>query len=207
MLATSVAMETYFQQLLGTGRNYDIDFWSPYRQQALLQNPILTHDVTEARRLCYQLGLQAIGYDEAQAAVEADLAMAHFCENRNQVTIAQEVFDFLDALAKRYPIVAISNGNVCTKAIGLKDYFVAVYHADQYFKQKPETDLFQQALAKLNLPAKQLLHVGDCGHSDIYGALRAGCQTAWVNTYDVGKPIKVVPHIELSDVTDLAKIL
>lgn len=207
MLATAAAMKTYFRQLLGSKQAYDIDFWSPYRQQALRQKPILTHDVTEARRLCYQLGLQALGYKESQAIAEANFAMVHFCEQRNQVTISQNIFDFLDALAVRFPLVAISNGNVCTKTIGLKDYFLAVYHADQYFKQKPETDLFQQALSKLNIPAKQLLHVGDCGHSDIYGALRAGCQTAWVNTYDVGKPIKVIPHIELSNVTDLTKIL
>ena len=67
--------------------------------------------------------------------------------------------------------------------------------------------MFDAACGKLLIKPEQLLHVGDCGRSDIQGAINAGCQTAWISCYDVGKPLTVLPHIELSDISELHHLL
>jgi len=67
--------------------------------------------------------------------------------------------------------------------------------------------MFNLASQKLAIKPSQLLHVGDCGRADIQGALRAGCQAAWLSCYDVGQPITALPHIELSNVTQLKQLL
>lgn len=211
MLNTDQAMQSYFQQLFSqyqvsqAQQPPDHHFWLPYRQQVLTTNPLLIHDVTEVRRATYQLGLKRLGLAEQFVLTEADKAMSHFLLHRNQVAVPAEIPEFLATLSKRYRLIAISNGNVCTEAIGLAPFFEHIFHAGQGLKQKPANDLFHHASNILNVKPQQILHVGDCGHADIFGAQRAGCRSAWLNCYDVGKPIKVLPDIELNQVTDLAK--
>ena len=67
--------------------------------------------------------------------------------------------------------------------------------------------MFTLACQKMAIKPSELLHVGDCGHSDIQGALRAGCQAAWLSCYDVGKPIAVLPHLELNKLSQLELLL
>lgn len=211
MLNTDQAMQSYFQQLFTqyqvtqVQQPPDHHFWQPYRLQVLTTNPLLIHDVTEVRRATYQLGLKLLGLPEQFILAEADKAMSHFLLHRNQVTVPTEIPELLTELGKRYRLIAISNGNVCTQAIGLAPYFQHTFHAGQGLKQKPANDLFHHASTILHVKPQHILHVGDCGHADIFGAQRAGCRSAWLNCYDVGKPIKVLPDIELNQVTDLAK--
>lgn len=210
MLNTDHAMQVYFQQLFSkyqlvpAQQKPDHNFWLPYRQQVLTTTPLLMHDVTEVRRATYQLGLKLLGLPEQFILAEADKAMSHFLLHRNQVTVPTEIPELLTELGKRYRLIAISNGNVCTQTIGLTPYFQHVFHAGQGLKQKPANDLFHQASKILNVEPQHILHVGDCGYADIFGAQRAGFRSAWLNCYDVGKPIKVLPDIELNQVTDLA---
>ena len=67
--------------------------------------------------------------------------------------------------------------------------------------------MFNLACEKLAIAPAQLLHVGDCGCADIQGAINAGCQTAWISCFDVGKPLTVLPNIELSDISELHHLL
>ena len=114
-------------------------------------------------------------------------------------------------LSERYPLVAISNGNVDTKTIGIDRYFQHVYHAGwqadgALLKQKPAVDMFHLVCQQLAIKPEELLHVGDCGVADIHGALNAGCQTAYLPHYGVGKPLKQLPHIELSNLQELCSL-
>lgn len=209
MVSTDVAMTKYFNELLQANNpetEFNAKFWFTYRTLVLKHTPELVHDVTEIRRVVYQTGLRDLGYSEAESKVEADKAMAHFLFHRNKVNVADEIHVFLSALTKLMPVVAISNGNVDTQVIGLDKYFKHIYHAGKGSKQKPSPDMYQQAFADLSIESHQLLHVGDCGYADIKGALRAGCQSAWLNCYDVGKPITNLADIELDQVTDLLKL-
>lgn len=222
MLTTLEAMQRYFQhrfqELFSKSTLHhlsktntfdtlgDTHFWSVYAKQVLTNTPLIKHDVTAMRLQTYALGFKQLGLTQADAMHEAEKAMTHFSLHRNNVTIADNIHQLLSYLTKNYALIAISNGNVCTKSIGLSHYFQHTLHAEKGLKQKPHCDLFQLACQKLALQPKQILHVGDCGYADILGARRAGFHSAWLNCYDVGKPINVLPDIELNQVTDLARL-
>ncbi|REL28678.1 HAD family hydrolase [Thalassotalea euphylliae] len=209
MVATERAMPPYFQQLLAPlavvdGLVFDRHFWAPHRTAVVEQTPELTHDVTALRLATYQQGMESLGIATAQATELAQQAMAYFLATRSNFVVPPSSIALLQQLRQYVPVVAISNGNVDTEAIGIKAHFDYIYHAGNGHRMKPAGDLFEQAAQDLGIACEHMLHVGDCGRADILGALRAGCQAAWLSCYDVGKPLKVLPHIELSDVTQLA---
>jgi HAD superfamily hydrolase (TIGR01549 family) len=200
------------QSMPGHHKLLDAHFWSHFRHQALLKQPDLAHDVVQVRLVSYQLGFISLGFADDIAQQQAQSALDYFIELRSDFTVPEQSKKFLANLSEKYPLIAISNGNVDTKALGLSQYFQHVYHAGwqvdgRLLKQKPEGDMFTVACQQLAIKPSQLLHVGDCGRADIQGALRAGCQAAWLSCYDIGQPIKVLPHIELNKLVQLEQLL
>jgi putative hydrolase of the HAD superfamily len=190
----------------------DIHFWYHFRRQALLTKPDLVHDVVQVRLVSYRLGFLSLGLTETAATQQAQAALDYFIQLRSDFTVPEQSKKFLANLSKKYPLVAISNGNVDTKTLGISQYFKHIYHAGwqadgTLLKQKPAVDMFNVVCKQLAIEPLQLLHVGDCGRADIQGALLAGCQTAWFPCYGVGKPITVLPHIELNNLSQLEQLL
>ncbi|OKY27032.1 MULTISPECIES: HAD-IA family hydrolase [Thalassotalea] len=206
MLATDEKMQQYFAELLPDGQ-YGYQYWFRFRQQALLDNAELIHDVGELRLVSYRLGLMALGFDKAQAETMAQQALQYFVEQRSNFVVPDAVHELLSKLGKKWPLIAISNGNVDTRAINLAQYFSYIYHAGQGNKQKPSADMFAKTCQQLLIKPIELLHVGDCGINDIIGAAQFGCQTAWVSTYDVGQPIKQLATLELRHITELSRLI
>ena len=213
MMTTDTKMVAYFAEHLPTISNieYDYRFWFVFREQALSLDPELTHDVGQLRLQSYYLGIQSLGFSSIVAMKMAEQALNYFVEQRSNFTVPQQVHHLLAQLKQHWPIIAVSNGNVDTKAIGINHYFDAIYHAGfnngLNLKQKPDTDMFNRACQQFHLQPEQLLHVGDCGANDVVGAIRFGCQTAWVSTYDVGKPLTLLPTMELTDVVELHRLI
>ncbi|WP_114326145.1 HAD-IA family hydrolase [Candidatus Colwellia aromaticivorans] len=219
MQAVDKKMTAYFSSLLilknimlDQHKLLNVHFWSYFRHQAILKQPHLAHDVVQSRLVSYQLGFISLGLTEDVAHQQAQAAVDYFITLRSDFTVPEESKKLLANLSKEYVLIAISNGNVDTKTLGISHYFQRIYHAGwqtdgRLLKQKPISDMFTLACQQLDIKPSQLLHVGDCGHSDIQGALRAGCQTAWLSCYDVGKPIAVLPHIELNQLTQLELLL
>lgn len=187
-------------------------FWFPFRKQALLQQPNLVNDVVKVRLVTYRLGFISLGLTENIAEQHAQAALEYFILLRSDFIVPEQSVKLLAALSKKYPLIAISNGNVDTRALGISHYFQHIYHAGwqsdgTLLKQKPASDMFDLACQQLAIKPSQLLHVGDCGRADIKGALLAGCQAVWLSLYDVGKPISLLPHLEISSVNQLEKLL
>jgi len=190
----------------------DGHFWSHFRRQAILKQPDVAHDVVQARLVSYQLGFKSLGLAENVARQQAQAAVDYFIELRSDFTVPEQSTKLLANLSENYALIAISNGNVDTKALGISQYFQHIYHAGwqtngSLLKQKPASDMFALACQQLAIKPSELLHVGDCGYADIQGALLAGCQAAWLPCYYVGKPIKVLPHIELNELSLLEQLL
>jgi len=226
MMATDEKMLAYFSALLSSksphvhlSKNtvFDHQFWWPFRQQALKINPNLIHHVGDLRLVTYSLGLKALGLNDDAAEQAAKNALHYFEQQRSNFVVPLAVHQLLNVLQKKYPLVAISNGNVDTDKIGISKYFQYRFHAGDLvtkltgertqLRQKPHADMFSIACDKLAIAPAQLIHIGDCGRADIKGAINAGCQTAWVSYYDVGKPLSVLPTIELSDISELHHLL
>jgi len=227
MLAIEKKMVNYFTEKFATllptfkpepKQLFNWRFWAPYRQQALKIQPELTHDVVKIRYETYRLGLLAFNLSAEELEQEAQAGLDYFISLRSDFTVPKASHELLASLAKKFPLVAISNGNVDTKTLGIDHYFQHIYHAgfqpidshnksEYLLRQKPAADMFTLVCTQLAIPSEQLLHVGDCGFADIHGALNAGCQTAWLPQYGVGKKLQQIPHIELTQVSDLSQLL
>lgn len=227
MLAIEKKMVKYFTEKFASlfpefipnpNQMFNHSFWAPYRQQAIKIQAELKHDVVKIRYETYRLGLLAFNLSVDESEKEAQASLDYFISLRSDFTVPKASHELLESLAKKFPLVAISNGNVNTKTLGIDHYFQHIYHAgfqpidshnksEYLLRQKPAVDMFTLVCAQLSIPSEQLLHVGDCGFADIHGALNAGCQTAWLPQYGVGKPLQQIPHIELSQVSDLLQLL
>lgn len=212
MQKAEFAMVDFFHQALGRRENVkskalDYDYWFEFRQKALLSNPELSHDVGALRHYSYILGMQNLAVPKQQAKSIADKAMQYFIQCRCDFEVPQEVHQLLLDLAKKWPLIAITNGNLDTQKVGIDIYFKEILHANLNNKQKPNADMFIKACNKLNIKPEELLHIGDCGYSDIYGANAAGCQSIWLSCYDVGKPITRLPTCEIHSIGQLKTLL
>ncbi|WP_286263538.1 HAD-IA family hydrolase [Thalassotalea atypica] len=211
MVATEKSMVAYFERVLASYNHeqqvFDRCFWWAFRAQAIKTEPSLAHEITDVRRQTYRLGILSLTGDQELSVSLAEQALAHFIEKRSDFKVPDSVHALLARLAMRYPLIAISNGNVDAKAIGIEKYFCHMLHAGNGKLTKPNVDMFTRAANQLGLPLSQILHVGDCGHADVFGALRSGMQSVWLSCYDVGKPLRVVPHVEITDIAQLERLV
>ena len=98
------------------------------------------------------------------------------------------------------------------EALELAYWFQSVTISTQVGAAKPETEIFEAALAKYPYPSSQAWHVGDSWKEDYEGATAAGFQGVWLNRdgaqLQVTSPNpSMIKVLEISDLTMLQKIL
>lgn len=186
------------------------DLWQ-VRQQLRVEQPEIYHDVTQWRWFSIYVVLQQHGLSEAQAREGADGSMAEFARWRSQITIPQSTHQILRALAARYPLAVITNGNAQPAACGLDSYFRFVFHAGQHGRAKPFGDMYQQAAQRLGVAPETILHVGDDLITDVQGAVESGLSACWINDRQrelrASTEARILPHIEISQLASLTALL
>lgn len=181
-------------------------------RQALREaEPDIYHDVTEWRRRAVEQAMLNVGLSPADARAGADAAMANFARWRSAIDVPQETHDTLKALAAKWPLVAITNGNAEPALCGLESYFSFVLRAGPDGRAKPFSDMYHLAAERLNLPLGEILHVGDDLTTDVAGAIRCGVQACWINPYDAdlmqAGDSRLLPHIEISRLASLTALI
>ena len=159
--------------------------WS-IRATLLQAEPMLKHCLSELRRRILLLALADAGYPASEAQALAEAGFQVFLAARHQVELFAEVHPTLEALANRFQLGVITNGNADVRRLGLADYFQFALCAEELGVGKPDPHPFEQALARAGVPAEQALHVGDHPADDILGARGAGMHAVWYNPQ--GKP-------------------
>lgn len=91
----------------------------------------------------------------------------------------------LEYLKKKYKLAIITNGTVTgqnTKidSAGIRNYFEEIIISHGVGKEKPNKDIFEYTLAKLNVKKDETVYVGDSYHNDILGAYNAGLTAIWI---------------------------
>ena len=176
---------------------------SQIRKAVVQDHPEVAHDFS-ALRLAYLSRAMAQAGDDsalAQSAFEV------FFDERQKVTLFPDSLAALAALAARYPIVAVSNGNANIHRVGLGAYFVGSVSAQSCGVAKPHIDIFHAAARSVQCDPAQVLHVGDDAHLDVVGALNAGMQAAWINRDAKAWDHPQTPHLTASDMAALCAAL
>ena len=200
------AMDTHLNQI-AAWQQQGPDFWLNCREQALQQQPRLAEDVTLWRQAALQYGFAKLGYSEIQQQQAAQSAYQAFADARSNITVSDTVINLLAQLRNKYPIIAITNGNVEVEKFNLKNSFDLVLRAGIDGRAKPHPELYQQACNHFNLTPNALLHVGDSLDTDVQGAHRAGCNSVWLRNQFTSYHYKGLAHLEIDNIHSLEILL
>ncbi len=173
------------------------------REAALELHPAISHQLSAVRRELIRLALARSGEDTALA----EPAFEVFFEVRQDVRFFDDALPALDALAARFPLVALSNGNANIDRVGLGRYFKASLSAERLGVGKPDARIFEAGAQAAGVPAQAVLHVGDDAALDVLGALACGMQTAWVNREDHLWTHEARPHVTVTSLLELPPLL
>ncbi len=159
-----------------TARRFDVRALREMRNAIVAERPQWAHDLSRLRRESLARALALAGDDHALA----DPAYDVFFAARNRVECFADALPALQALARRWPIAALTNGNADLQAIGLAPYFTTTVSAREFGVAKPDPRIFREACRQLGAAPHEVLHVGDDWALDVAGAHRAGLRSAWV---------------------------
>jgi putative hydrolase of the HAD superfamily len=105
-----------------------------------------------------------------------EVAYDHFAE-AGVWKLYPEVVDVLEEMRPRFELAIVSNFDgrlrVILQRLGISKYFRHVFVSSEIGADKPDPEIFRRALKFLELPANQVLHVGDDPERDWKAATHA----------------------------------
>lgn len=137
--------------------------------------------------------------------------IALYCYNRARQSV-DDARPVLEALAKRYPMVLVSNfyGNVETvlRDMDIRRYFRGVIESAVVGVRKPDPRIFMLGVVALGLEPSQVIVVGDSMRKDIEPAEKIGCSVAWLKGKGWTPEEDAITHpAQISSLSDLIPIL
>ncbi|MCC2617609.1 HAD-IA family hydrolase [Aestuariibacter halophilus] len=204
------ALRAYLHQEWPATQSLAPSYWRDCRDHVLSRQPRLATDMGALRLHTLTHGLSLAGCKEPQLSRLVEDAFNHFYAVRSDFKVDKTICSLLSRCAQRWPLVAITNGNVNLKAIGIADYFDLCLHANLQQPMKPDGTMFTIAQQHLDLPAQHILHIGDNLEKDVMGARRAGYSTAWyAHNRPMSlqhEPVQVLPDIQLDTLDELLEL-
>ena len=184
-------------------KRFDADGLRQVRESVSERYPHLAYDLTAMRQLSLEVMLKESGYETHHS----ESLMEMFLDLRHEVEFFPDVLPALEALAERFRLYAISNGNADVKRLGLGHLFEGQVSARSEGLGKPDVRIFHAAIRNMDLDAHQVLHVGDHPVDDIQGARNAGMKTVWLNRVEASWDNDFDPHHECEDLDQLVALL
>lgn len=180
-----------------------VDTRRAIRVQLDASRPELRHDFSALRLESIRIALVR-GEEDPQLA---EAAFEIFFAERQRVELFDDALPALEFLSRRWPLVALSNGNADVQRVGIGRFFTARIAARDVGVGKPDAKIFEAAAQAVHLGVQEVLHIGDDPALDALGALDAGMQAAWLNR--AGKPWahETRPQIEARDLVQLCREL
>ena len=159
-----------------TADRFDVRALRELRNAVAAEHPEWGHDLSRMRRESLARALALAGDDAALAGPGFEV----FNAARNRVEFFDDVLPALPALARRWPIAALTNGNADLQRIGLAQHFAVSVSARDFGVAKPDARIFHEACRQLGAAPHEVLHIGDDWALDVVGAHAAGLRCAWV---------------------------
>ncbi len=170
------------------------------RERIAEDRPDLAHDFSTQRRLTLATAFAACG----ESTRGVDEAFEVYFEARNQVELYPDAAQALARLARRLPLIGLTNGNADLARIGLDRHFRFCLSAREAGCAKPAMRIFHTACRRLGVPPGAVLHVGDDPALDVAGAQAAGLRSAWINRNGGRWEHGPAPDLEFADLAALA---
>ena len=162
-------------------RTYTLEALFEARVTYWRQHPEFKHQIGKMRRASLEYILCGCGYDQQQAQQHSAAAFEVFMDYRHRIDFFDHAFSVIETLGKDYRLGILSNGNACSKRLGIDHYFDFHYTAEQLGIGKPSAVPFRAALQHAGVEAGECIHIGDSVKDDIGGAAPLGIHTIWFN--------------------------
>jgi HAD superfamily hydrolase (TIGR01549 family) len=176
------------------------------RATMIARYPDRRHDVSFLRRATLEHCFEVTGHDRLDAHAAFDV----FMQERNRVELFDDVVPALERMARRFELIAVTNGNADLEKIGLAHFFEHVVSACKVGASKPSREIFDAALRRCGAAREQVMHVGDDLTADVEGALGAGLRAVWINRSGQrwpGDEDETPRHREVQSLRELADML
>ncbi len=142
-----------------------------------------------------------------------DVAVSHYVSDRYR---GLELFDdsiaIVNYVSQHAPVGLITNGpskiqrdKIRHLAIGNLFQFILVSEEEGVWK--PDPQIFERALAKLDVAPDAAVYVGDSPEHDIAGARAAGITSIWINRRGRSWPGGKRPDFEINTLMELPSLL
>ena len=157
-----------------------------HAERTLGSNHIIMPDFTFRQTLETKVRLQlewlsAMSLPVSIETIASVLTDDVYAQTQEHTAHSREV---LMQLKEQYPMVLVSNfyGNIATmlREFGLDGIFQHIIESAVVRVRKPDPRIFQMGVLELNMPAGEVIVVGDSIDKDIIPAQKAGCQTVWM---------------------------
>ena len=135
--------------------------------------------------------------------------IADGCYNKVKETLSRSRA-IVEELSRQYPMVLVTNfyGNmpVVLKEFGLDGYFKSIVESSTVGLRKPDPALFALGVEALQLPAKEIIVIGDSYRKDIYPASTLGCRTVWLKNICWEEEPIIDGHAPTAIIDDIAQL-
>ena len=156
-------------------------------ERTLAKHPIIapkdTFHTLLKKKLAIQFEYLRAETGSLQFTPELALQIANGCYNKVKETITTSRA-IVEELSKQYPMVLVTNfyGNmpVVLKEFGLDGYFKTIIESSIVGIRKPDPALFALGVKALQLPAEEVVVIGDSYRKDIHPSSTLGCRTVWL---------------------------
>jgi len=164
------------------------------RKASINPNMATSLQLTTSRTQALTTAAINCGYDATTAGQFAARAMSYFLFWRSETPIEDDVLNALKQLAKRFTLVAISNGNTDLSHTPLTGIFSQHLVAEKTGFAKPDPGMLKMAEKEYGLEANQCLYVGDSLKYDQGAAEAAQWDFCWVSQ-EINSDIKSVADL------------
>lgn len=159
--------------------------------------------------------LNRLGVESGEVEPLAEtLSRVHMSGVRGVTFAPPARIEAVKRLARRYRLGLLSNfddsrtGWEIMDDTGVRGLFEAIIISADVGLRKPNPKIFERMLEMLNLPAGEVLFVGDTPHHDVAGSKRAGMYAAWISRHALPLPEGLPePDIIIRDLAELPDIL
>ncbi len=192
----------------GISSQYSITQLRKKRQQLAKTHQHIAHDLTALRKKSFLELAVEMNYSPEKEQQFIQDAFELYIEERNKVSLYDDVIPTLELLNADYQLAAVTNGNADIYQIGLGHLFKFCWSAADAGQQKPHPIVFDSLMDKYQLKAAEIIHIGDDPVSDIQGAQQSGIRAIWLNRNHMPWPNELnSPFIEINQLNQLPAIL
>lgn len=179
--------------------NHTIESLREHRMALARQDPALAVNLLALRHTA----LSRIFLEYGHPATLVDTPMALFSQERNNVTLFDDVLPGLDLLGKHWQLGSVTNGTTDLSNTPLPAYFKTSIASYRFGVAKPDPTIFHAACTELGLSPANIVYVGDDAVFDVMGAKQAGMSAVWMNRFDRTYAGEIMPDGQCTTLFEL----